>query len=194
MLPIRTKADVALYELFCAGGNSSLTSNHGAFVTDAATYVNPGDGPFECRLSLRNGGDMLLVDNAKQTTERPSRGRFYFRNLKGACAHLPGYGSTRSYRLRGMKITLQVVDPVIVPGRVVTLPKAPGSTVALTVPEPLKSMILRVTVRPDPSATRSIAAVVPFPKSAPPQCELSRYFANPAKFSKAARSDPPSND
>lgn len=191
VLPIRTKTGVTLYELFCAGGNSKLTDKHGAFGTDTATYVNPNfGGAFECRLASRNESDGLLVENARQTTEWPSRGRFYIRNLTGACARIPEFGTTRSFTLRGMKITLQVLDPVIVPGRVVTLPEVPGAASAMTIHEPLKSMKLRVTVRPDPSATRAIAAIVPFPKNPPPQCKLSDYFANPAQFSKAERANP----
>lgn len=191
VLPLRTKAGVPLYELFCAGGESDLADKHGAFGTDTATYVNPNyGGAFECRLASRYGDDGLLDENARQTTEWPSRGRFYVRNLTGACARIPEFGTTRSFRLRGMQLTLQAIDPVIVPGRVVKLPKAPGAAFALTMHEPLKSMKLRVSVRPDPSATRAIAAMVPFPKAPPPQCNLGDYFANPAKFSKAERANP----
>lgn len=177
-LMIHTKTGIPLYGLFC-GSPYGVSDNayNGGYGIDYGTF----NGDFECRLGLKGGGGvggMLLVEDATQATPWPSRGRFFAANLVGACANIPEFGVTRTFRLRGMKLTLKVIDPVIKGTyRFSGLPK-------------LKSLTLKVTVRPDPAATRAIAAIVPFPKQWPPRCKLNYYFRNPATFSKLARRNP----
>lgn len=177
-LMIHTKAGIPLYGLFCGSpyGVSDITDNSG-YGVDYGTF----NGDFECRLGLKgvgSVGDMLLAEDATQAKPWPSRGRFFASNLVGACANIPEFGATRTFRLRGMKLTLKVIDPVIKGTyRYSGLPK-------------LKSLTLKVTVRPDPAATRAIAAIVPFPKQWPSRCKLNYYFKNPASFSKLERRNP----
>jgi len=128
----------------------------------------PGDpdfdysGDFECRLSSVGNRDTystLLTEDPHQRRDWESRGRFFADNLRGECARIPEFGAARDFRLRGMKVTLRVIDPVFA---------ADGK---------LSSLKLAVTVRRDPNARRSIAEVVPLPKTGiPTECKLPRYF------------------
>jgi hypothetical protein len=72
-------------------------------------------GDFECRLGLADGLDTyssLLTEDIHQQKDWESRGRFFAANLKEPCASIPQFGATRSFELRGMRLELQVVDPV----------------------------------------------------------------------------------
>lgn len=180
-LLIRSKAGASLYQLRCAHPG----------------YADDYGGDFECRLDTVESGDVrvedtLLIEDARQIKAWPSRGRFFTADLVGACAGIPEFGATRDFRLRGMKLTLQVLDPVVN-----TVSEGWGGS-----GDPkLKALKLKVTVQPDSSADRSIAAIVPFPKQAPPQCGIKRrawavgafgalghsskdisYFGDPATF------------
>lgn len=124
-------------------------------------------GDFECRLGLADGQDTystLLTEDIHQQKDWESRGRFFAVDLKEPCASIPNFGATRSFELRGMHLTLHVIEPVF---------HTSGA---------LEALKLHVAVRPDPSAGRAIAAVVPLPKEAPAICGISRYFPDPAKF------------
>lgn len=179
-LLIHTKVGVPLYGLFCSP--PTYISNNGSYNAEyGVDYVTDFRGDFACLLAMRHSGPGLLVESAMQPYVFPSRGEFDTRELAGICGSIPNFGATRNFRLRGMKLTLQVIDPVIdVNSHGWDGPNEPE----------LKSMKLKVTVRPDPSATRAIAAIVPFPKAPPPQCKLSKNFVNPATFSKLARRNP----
>lgn len=188
VLLIRSKAGEPLYRLRCAHpGNSQDYS-----------------GDFECRFDTVGSGDVrvgqtLLIEDARQLKPWPSRGRFFTADLVGHCAAIPEFGATRDFRLRGMELTLQVLDPVVDTAR-----QGFGGA-----GDPqLKSLKLKVTVHPAPAATRAIAAIVPFPKHPPPQCGINpgawpvgalgnvlgyplkdiSYFGDPATF---ARGQPP---
>ncbi len=151
-LTIRSSTGASLYRLQCRGGYAAANQN----------FAWSGD--FECRL-IPYGKviyySTLLTEDVYQNEDWESRGRFFAANLEPPCAHVPQFGSIRTFRLRGMKLTLHVIDPIVVAGK-------------------LKSLKLRVMVRADSSARRSIAAIVPFPQNAPQQCL--HYFPNPAKF------------
>lgn len=161
-------------------------------------------GAFECRLDTVKSGDVkvnntLLREDVRQLRPWPSRGRFFAPDLIGKCAAIPQFGATRTFRLRSMQLTLQVLSPRVVPSD-----QGAGGSRSLK----LKSMKLRITVHPAPAATRVIAAVVPFPKHRPPQCGINpggwvvgalgnvmgyplkdiSYFGNPATFT---RGQPP---
>lgn len=180
-LLIRSKSGIPLYRLRCAHPG----------------YAGDYSGDFECRLDTIKGGDTkvqgsLLVEDSRQLKPWPSRGRFFATDLVGDCAAIPEFGRTRTFKLRAMRLTLQVLDPVVD-----TASKGWGGSGD---PE-LKALKLRVTVQRDPTASRPIAAIVPFPKHAPPQCGINpgrpvvgalgalgqpkkniSYFGDPATF------------
>jgi hypothetical protein len=69
-----------------------------------------------------------------------------------------------------MHLTLEIIDPRF----------APDGT--------LQSLKLSVTVRPDPSAVRPIAAIVPLPKGRiPRKCKIQEDFIDSAAASKEGR-------
>jgi hypothetical protein len=121
-------------------------------------------GDFECRLSLigqPNSYSTLLTEDAHQSKDWESRGRFFAAELQGPCARIPEFGATRNFKLRDMDLTLGITDQ------------------KFTVGGKLSSLTLTVTVRPDPRAQRPIAEVVPLPKAGVPAgCELRKYFVD----------------
>jgi hypothetical protein len=138
----------------------------------SAGYIGDPDfdysGDFECRLSSIGNHDTystLLTEDAQQSRDWESRGRFFSADLRGDCALVPEFGANRNFKLRGMSLTLQITDPVFTQG---------GK---------LRSLKLTVTVRPDPGAQRRIAEIIPLPKAGiPAECGLQKYFVNPAKL------------
>ncbi len=151
-LDIESVRGVPLYHLQC----------HSAGYTGDPDFDYSGD--FERRLSLigqPNTYSTLLTEDAHQSRDWESRGRFFAADLRGACARIPEFGATRSFKLRGMDLTLRITDE-----------KFTGSG-------RLTSLALMVTTRPDPRAQRPIAEVVPLPKAgAPVECKLQKYFVN----------------
>jgi hypothetical protein len=147
---IRSTVAAPLYKLQC----------HSVGYTGDPDFDYSGD--FECRLSSVGGHDTystLLTEDSRQSRDWESRGRFFSHSLQGPCAHVPQFGATRTFKLRGIKLTLQVIDP------------------RFSVTEKLQSLKLRVVVQPDPSARRSIAEVVPFPsETVLRECQLEKYF------------------
>ena len=120
-------------------------------------------GDFECRLSsvghLDSVASTLLTEDAHQSRDWESRGRFFAKNLRGRCASIPDFGAVRKFKLRGMDLTLKIINPKF----------APDGT--------LQSLKLSVEVRPDASAVRPIAAVVPLPKGPiPSKCKIKEDF------------------
>src|SRR5215831_15706624 len=70
-------------------------------------------GDFECRLSPLyepTRYSTLLTDDPHPTADWESRARFLVPELMGACADYPEYGRLRMFRLRGMRLTLEVRD------------------------------------------------------------------------------------
>lgn len=127
-------------------------------------------GDFECRLTSVGDHDQystLLTEDQNQNRDWESRARFFLVDIVGRCAQIPEFGSTRDFELRGMKLTLKIINPII---------DKEGS---------LTSLELKVAVEPDPLAYRMIAAIVPLPKSAPSQCMVDRYFPDPARYGKS---------
>lgn len=153
---INARSGVPLYRLACHPGGYSNGSNF--------NY----SGDFECRLTsaeLRSQRSILystlLTEDAYQDKDWESRGRYFAAELEPPCAQIPQFGTVRTFRLRGMKLTLRIANPIVVTGT-------------------LKSLTLHIEVRPDPSAQREIAAIVGFPKGTPSECL--RYFPDPKKF------------
>jgi hypothetical protein len=125
-------------------------------------------GDFECRLTSVGQNDKystLLTEDAKQSRDWESRGRFFASELRGPCAEIPEFGATRDFRLRGMDIVLQITQPEFTADKLVSLK-------------------LTVTVLADEAARRSIAAIVPLPKTrVPAECKLQEHFVDFATLS-----------
>jgi len=153
---IRSVKGIPLYHLDC---------HSPAFSNSAFDY----SGEFECRLHLAGGGDeysTLLTEDIDQSKDWESRARFFSADLRGPCAAIRDFGSTRNFELRKMILTLRIVDP------------------KFDELDNLRALTLIVTVRRDAEARREIAEIVPFPVNAPKQCAIGRYFPNPALFRK----------
>src|SRR5207245_11632673 len=75
-------------------------------------------GDFECRLSSVGNRDRystLLTEDAHQSRDWESRGRFFAQNLRGSCASIPDFGAVRKFKLRGMDLTLKIINPRFAP-------------------------------------------------------------------------------
>ncbi len=135
---------------------------HSAGYTGDPDFDYSGD--FECRLSLigqPNSYSTLLTEDAHQSKDWESRGRFFAAELQGPCGRIPEFGATRSFKLRNMDLTLGITDQKFMVG---------GK---------LSSLTLTVTVRIDPRAQRPIAEIVSLPKTGVPVgCGLRKYFVD----------------
>ena len=70
-------------------------------------------GDFECRLLAVNGDNpipTLLGHEIPMARDWDSRGRFLAEQLVGKCGEHPDYGRTRTFKLRGMRLTLTIQD------------------------------------------------------------------------------------
>jgi len=156
-LSIRSQKGVPLYLLKC----------HSADYGGDPGFDYSGD--FECRLSLigqPNTYSTLLTEDVHQSRDWESRGRFFAADLRGRCANIPDFRAVRHFRLRGMDLTLRILNPMF------------------TASGELKSLRLAVTVNPDQSADRSIAEIVPLPKASPAGCKLGEYFVSSSAYSR----------
>ncbi len=163
-VPDVSKADISL-RIKARGGRDLYT-------LQCRSVGHEGDsdfdysGDFECRLILSNGRNTystLLTEDVDQSRDWESRGRFFAVSLQNGCAKIPEFGATRSFTLRGMRLTLRVLDP-----------KFRG--------DKLLSLRLAVNVVPDATAHRAIADIVPLPNTGvPASCKLSEYFVDSTK-------------
>ncbi len=167
-VPDVTKANVVMH-LETKDGKSLYTLQcHAMGYTGDPDFEYSGD--FECRLSQfdhRSTYSTLLTEDLQQSRDWESRGRFFAADLRGACAQVPEFGASRSFRLRGMKLTLKVLDPSFKKDKLISLK-------------------LTVSVVPDSRARRKIAADVPLPTTGvPASCKLREYFIDPVTVAKA---------
>lgn len=137
----------------------------------SAEYIGDDDfaysGDFECRLipvPPSYAYSTLLTEDLHQSKDWESRGRFFAADLQGACARIPQFGATRSFKLRGMDLTLAIRDQ------------------EFTEDGKLASLTLVVTVRLDPRSQRPIADIVPLPKRAPAGCKIRGRFVDYSKL------------
>lgn len=103
-------------------------------------------GDLDCRLIPAEHGEVeenLLIETP-DVAAWYSRGRMFATELQGDCARYPEYGRQRTFRLRGLKLTMTYEDVHVVE------PTADGHT-------RLASYRLHVRVIPDSAATREIA-------------------------------------
>lgn len=152
LFDIKSSKGTPIYRLQCHSAEYSGDDHDFAY-----------SGDFECRLSsvghLDRVASTLLTEDPHQSRDWESRGRFFTKNLRGSCASIPDFGSVRKFKLRGMDLTLEIINPRF----------APDST--------LQSLKLSVKVRPDASAVRPIAAVVPLPRGPiPSRCKIKEDF------------------
>jgi hypothetical protein len=118
-------------------------------------------GDFECRLVSypASGYTTLFTESTDQERDWLSRARFFSSELRGSCASVPELGRRRSFKLRGMKITLEVIDPKFTDN-----PKFQTD---------LDSLKLKISVERDATAWRLIAAITPIPHPIPAGCDPS---------------------
>jgi hypothetical protein len=135
----------ALYRLECHGGG---------YEGDPQFDYS---GDFECRLASLYTEDpysTLFTENPNQSRDWQSRARFLAEELIGACAEYPEYGRIRTFRLRGMRITLGLADITFV------LREPSGAEVSS--PPALESFRFDLRVEPDGTAGSAIAEPVPY--------------------------------
>ena len=76
-------------------------------------------GFFQCAIfALKDGAiasDNLLAARTpdEQHSDWMNRGRFLLQQLRGSCAEIPEYGSTRTFRFRNISVRLQITDLVL---------------------------------------------------------------------------------
>lgn len=130
-----------IYTLHCRPGALILKSGQALTVPDDADFW----GDFDCHLhSLysRDKYESLLIDDPLDNNESHSRGEFYFYELQGSCLEYPEWGRKRSFRLRGMRLQMELFD--------IQFAKEPP-------PGRLGSFGFRIVVTPDPSALSAIS-------------------------------------
>ena len=149
-LLIRSGTGEAIYRLQC----------HSAGYTGDPDFDYSGD--FECRLSSVGDSDeysTLLTEDPNQSRDWESRGRFFASELRGDCAAIPQFGASRDFRLRGMEVSLNIMDP------------------KFTNDGGLSSLKLVVRVRPVPTPRSPIAEAVPVPRTGVAErCHLHEHF------------------
>jgi hypothetical protein len=166
-VPDVSKADVFLRLESNEGKNLYTLQCHSAGYMGDPDFEYSGD--LECRLSLSDHHETystLLTEDLQQSRDWESRGRFFAANLRGACARIPEFGAVRSFRLRGMKLTLRIINPMFSGDK-------------------LSSLKLAVSVSHDPHARRAIAEIVPLPVTGvPANCNLPEYFVDSVTMAK----------
>jgi hypothetical protein len=89
-----------LYELRCRSGD----------LDDVGDFNY--SGLLQCRLSVVNATretpKSLLFEDREATSDWDGRGRFMLNDVIGTCGRYPDFGNTRTYRVRGMQLTLRI--------------------------------------------------------------------------------------
>jgi len=141
-LPLPGLSDEPLYLLVCRGRKQFYSG-----------FDFSGD--FECLLKSEytdDHYDTLLTYNPRQERSWESRGRFFWDDLYHPCPVASEYGLARHFRLRGMRLTLSIVN--VRPGPVTK--HKPDSLAP-----PPEAFGLKVQVEPDPGALSTIDSQVP---------------------------------
>jgi hypothetical protein len=131
-LPVRNPVGEPLYSFWCRGGSTAFVDHVGS---QLGIDVVP---PFVCALDEmgRYTEDGLLSED--DSSYWYSRGQFQWKDLLGACGDYPEYGRVRTFRLRGLKLTLTASNVV-------------------ASADDLRSFDLTVSIVPDPTAIRAQA-------------------------------------
>jgi hypothetical protein len=112
-------------------------------------------GLFACRLASlysKERVSTLLTETTDQPSDWENRGRYLASHLRPGCADYPEWGRTRTFRLRGMKLTLSVRDEKF------------GKSASES--DILQSYTVDVTVRRDDTARTPIAQSTKVPEPA----------------------------
>lgn len=141
---IRDDASQPTYKLECHSGEYSDQSE-----------IN-FSGTYQCALfALKDGHNAswdLLADRNHQDSDWDNRGRMIAQQLAGSCGETPGYGTHRSFTLRGMRLELTFKD----------LNWGPGSG-SQAGKRQLKSFTLAAIAQPDFKATSAQAEALKTP-------------------------------
>jgi hypothetical protein len=125
-------------------------------------------GALACYLITADGEDngidsvTLLTDDPLDNMVAHGRGQLSSYELEKACASYPEHGSTRTFRLRGMKLTIRVKD--------VEFAQSPNPHIPAQVIRGIHSLSLEVSVTSDATAISAVAEPVPY---APPRLKNS---------------------
>jgi hypothetical protein len=121
-------------------------------------------GDFECRLVARYEAmvhSTLLTEELHATRDWQSRARFRVPELLGRCGDYADYGRVRTFRLRGMRLRLELRNIRFAPSSRTVDSRSPG----------LASFRFVIDVQPDLKAQTEIAASSSAP--VPPQeCDI----------------------
>lgn len=137
-----------------------LLECHSAGYEGGPEFTYSGD--FECRLiSLysKETYSTLLTESPDQAADWESRGRILAEELLGKCSEYPEYGRVRQFKLRGMKITLQLDDVKIREDDLAHGLHLPPDEIRSR----FRSFRFTVTAIPDLTARSSIASPVAIP-------------------------------
>jgi hypothetical protein len=106
-------------------------------------------GDFECRVAKPGIAYLpdaqLLAGSTHVTSDWESRGRFWWNELTPDCISFPGWGGTRVYRFRHMRITIRITNPNVDPYR-------PSTHI-------LQGLDVEISGRYDESANRPVAGL-----------------------------------
>lgn len=128
-IPIRATDGRVIYDFACRGGSERyLDALPGNWVGPLMCTLAEGDRPTE---------ESLLSED--DSAAWFSRGEFRGEDLVGDCGRYPEYGRRRSFRVRGMRITLEARE------------------VHTDSVDVVRSFLLSVSVVPDPTATTAQA-------------------------------------
>ncbi len=128
-LPILTTSGTLAYEFECSSDGPTI-----------------GRSGMRCGL-YREGTNANLLDDAVDPYTRMSQSRFLTWQLYGKCAGYPEWGAVRHFRLRGMKITVELRDMRFDPED-----ERPNRAEGR-----IKGARVRATVEPDPQAKSPVA-------------------------------------
>ena len=133
---------------------------------------------FRCALFLEGQDKDLLEDDVDPYTRR-SRSQFLPAHLDGKCSEYPGWGATRHFLLRGMRLTVEVSDTKLSP-----LNKDNAAPTG-----PIERGKIRVRVDPEPSAASPISVPPRFLdwQSAAGPGTCSQVLVNPSANARAEK-------
>lgn len=138
-IDIRRQDGPTAYQLQCASPQSA--KRHRLLDFDWS-------GDFECRLWSPSDSRYatLLTYDPNPERDWESRGRFFLEELEMPCGDYPEWGRTRTFRLRGLELTLQIMGFARV---------AEGYS-----GNPITSLVLKIKVDPDADAISAIAGEI----------------------------------
>jgi hypothetical protein len=112
---------------------------------------------FECRVAVPGATLLpdiqLLATSARVTKEWQSRGGFWWSELTPRCSAMPGWGATRTYRFRGIAMTINITDVKLVKN----IEHSRHQPI-----EKLQGLTVTMSGRADPNATNAYGGASPY--------------------------------